>query len=240
MTGEWTVQVIGGLAVCTRGGLLRGSALGSRKARTVLALLAVSSGHASPDRLAAALWGDRPPRDPPANVATLVSRLRALLGGHAIVKEGAGYRLGVRVDLRHAADLVASAPVLPTASHALRLLEGEVLPELPDTFWVEPARTWHRDLLRRARHALTLAALAAGEIEPARSTAEVATQVDPFDETAWRLLMRAHHAAGEPARAVLAYERLRSVLSTELGIDPAPATRDLHLFILRGTPVSTT
>src|SRR5262245_47979800 len=119
MIGERTVRVIGGLAVCTRGGPVRGSALGSRKARTLLALLAVSPGHATPDRLTMALWGDRPPRDPAANIATLVSRLRALLGGEAIEKDGHAYRLRVRVDLNHAADLVTDAEAL-TGDPAVR------------------------------------------------------------------------------------------------------------------------
>jgi DNA-binding SARP family transcriptional activator len=47
------------------------------------------------------------------------------------------------------------------------------------------------------------------------------------------MLMRAHAAAGEPARALLAYQRLRTTLAFELGADPAAQTRDLHLAILR-------
>jgi DNA-binding SARP family transcriptional activator len=49
------------------------------------------------------------------------------------------------------------------------------------------------------------------------------------------MLMRAHRAADEPVRALLAYQSLRVNLARELGIDPAPATRDLHLAILRDT-----
>jgi DNA-binding SARP family transcriptional activator len=45
--------------------------------------------------------------------------------------------------------------------------------------------------------------------------------------------MRADHAAGEPARALQTYERLRTTLATELGVDPAPATRAVHMTILR-------
>nr|BFE77607.1 hypothetical protein GCM10020093_002080 [Planobispora longispora] len=45
--------------------------------------------------------------------------------------------------------------------------------------------------------------------------------------------MRAHEAAGEPGRALAAYERLRETLAEELGADPARITRDLHEAILR-------
>ena len=58
-----------------------------------------------------------------------------------------------------------------------------------------------------------------------------AVSADPFDETAHRLLMRAEVAAGEPARALMVYERLRVALAAELGTDPAPETRAVHLAI---------
>lgn len=239
---ELTVQVIGALAVRTSDRVLRGVELGSRKARTLLAMLAVCAEHTTAGRIAAALWTDGSPRDPPANIATLVSRLRATLGVSTVVKDSAGYRLGghVRVDLRDAADLVTHAEsrtgpsALAAARHATRVLGGgEVLADEPDAPWAEPARDWHRGLLRRARHALAAEALRADDLQTALAAAEEAASADAFDETAHRLLMRAHHAAGEPANAVLAYGRLRTTLATELGIDPAPRTRDLHLAILR-------
>ncbi|MFD1545765.1 ATP-binding protein, partial [Nonomuraea guangzhouensis] len=65
-----------------------------------------------------------------------------------------------------------------------------------------------------------------------------AVAADPFDEAAQRLLMRAHGAAGEPARALLAYERLRDILAAELGTDPAAETRAVHLAILRERPTA--
>ena len=56
---------------------------------------------------------------------------------------------------------------------------------------------------------------------------------DPFDEAAHRWYMSASAAAGEPAKALAAYEALRQRLGDNLGTDPAPQTRDLHLAILR-------
>jgi DNA-binding SARP family transcriptional activator len=63
--------------------------------------------------------------------------------------------------------------------------------------------------------------------------AQAAVHSDPFDEAAHRILMRAYDAVGEPVRALTAYQRLRRVLADELGVDPAPPTRDLHTRILR-------
>lgn len=249
-----TVRVLGAFLVLPSGGPMRhGVEVGSRKARMLLAMLAVSPGHLTTDRIAATLWGDAPPRDPAANIATLVSRLRAIIGAPAVEKVGASYRLGadVLVDLRDTADLVANAESLlwrgepgsarTAALCAARVLaRGDVLAEQPDALWAEPARVWRRGLLRRARHTIAEAALRVGDLETARTAAANAVAEDILDETACRLLMRAHHEAGEPAQALRVYERLRTTLATELGIDPSAPTQELHLAILREAALSTT
>ena len=61
--------------------------------------------------------------------------------------------------------------------------------------------------------------------------------MDRLDEPAHRLLMAAHQAGGEPARALAVFERLRSALAEELGVDPAPETRAVHRALLTETPV---
>lgn len=123
---------------------------------------------------------------------------------------------------------------LLAARQALDLLEhGDVLGGEPDAKWAEPAREQRRMLVRRGRLAAANRALQAGELYAARYAAERAVADDAFDETAHRTLMVVHLASGEPARALLAYERLRVTLAAELGTDPTPATRDLHVGILR-------
>jgi len=60
---------------------LEPTALGSRKARTVLRLLALGRGGFVPGpAIIAALWGERPPSRPADQLSVLVSRLRAVLG----------------------------------------------------------------------------------------------------------------------------------------------------------------
>ncbi len=245
---ELTVRVVGGLAVSRTGRELRPGEVGTRKARIVLAVLAAHEGYVSADEICAAVWGDTPPHDPVANLSTLVSRLRAALGPDAIAGGRAGYRLGrlVGVDLAEADDLVAEAQArinvrqpalaLMAARCAVhRLDRGMVLVEYPDADWAEPARARHGRLLRRAWHLTADAALHTGDLPEARAAAEAAVAADGFDESACRLLMRTLHAAGEPAHALLSYQRLRAALAGELGVDPAPATRALHLAILRDT-----
>ena len=221
----------------------------SRKARTLLARLAVEQGCAvTADQITEMLWGDHPPGRPAANVATLVSRLRRSFGAGTILGGRAGYWLGrtVSVDLFEAARLATDAEsrlargdvgaAFGTAQCAREILAvGTVLHDQPDADWAEPARALHVTLVRRVRHAIAVAALHTGRASVARTAAEAAMAADPIDEAACRALMRAYHAAGEPARALTAYGQLRAALSAELGVDPAPATQNLHVAILRNT-----
>jgi DNA-binding SARP family transcriptional activator len=242
---DLSLDVIGVLAVHRHGTVLTGVDVGTRQARLLLALLAVNRVRVVPvGRAVEALWGDAPPRRPTRNVATVVSRLRTVLGSDIVVGGRVGYRLGaqVRVDLFDASELVESAEAATNDDHALRsarlavsqLDKGEVVDDWPDVYWAESARRMRASLLRRARHLAAEAALRVGDLRTARDAAEAAVAADAFDEVACRTLMCAYAAAGEPVRALLAYERLRSTLAAGLGVYPAPQTRDLHAAILQG------
>ncbi len=113
------------------------------------------------------------------------------------------------------------------------MLAGE-----PDAEWVQRARSDAEVLLREARHVAAAAWCRAGDPVAARRAAQAAVAADRFDEAAHRFLMVAHQLAGERARALTVYDRLRTELATELGVDPDPRTRELHLAILREHPPS--
>jgi len=243
---ELWLRLVGGFAVYRAGRIQPATQVGSRKARTLLALLAVAGWRfVRADSIAMALWRDGPPRQPADNVATLVSRLRATLGPDTIVGGRAGYRLGdaVRVDLHDAAGLVDDAETrldhgepgaaLGGAQRALTLLADPILVDDASAAWVEPAHALHTGLLRRARRTVAEAALRVGDAPTAVAAAEAAVLADQLDEAAYRTLMLAHDLASEPARALTTYERLRATLADELGVDPAPPTRRLHATILQ-------
>ncbi|WP_439657639.1 AfsR/SARP family transcriptional regulator [Lentzea sp. HUAS TT2] len=250
--GGRQVRLVGAVAVHGSEGTWEALEVGSRKARTLLALLGASHGRlVTVETVVDELWAGVPPQQPEANVATLVSRLRAKFGPDVITGGRRGYRLGtgVGVDLHDAAGLVAQAEGalsggraragLLASEQALELIGGgPVLADHPTSEWAEQARAWQAELLRRARHTGAGCALREGLPARARALAEAAIAVDPLDELAYGLLMRAHVAAGEPARALLAYERLRAALAAELGTVPVATTRDLHVAILRADMVS--
>ncbi len=247
MTAQVRIRLCPVLAVETADGTLSGRDLGSRKARTLLALLAAERGGLVPvDRVADVLWPSGPPADPAANVATLVSRTRRLLGVSVLTGNGRAYGIdptACTVDVDEAQTLLDEAasrfsarePALAVAAtrRALGLLGSP--PELSDESdadWVLGVRREAGELRRRARQLLSEALLT---IDPsaAADVAAASVSADPFDEQAVRALMRARVAAGSAAAALLAYDELARRLRDELGTDPAPATSDLHLAILR-------
>lgn len=241
------LQLVGPFAVYRRGGVLSPTQAGNRRARRLLALLAIHSGcTVSVYTIVGTLWDESTPRDPVPNVATLVSRLRARLGPGVVQGDRrGGYRLdaAVTVDLHVAGVLVSEAralladrrpgPAFAAAGQALTLLEpSSVLTDESGADWAEPARRLHERRLCLARHTAATAALAVGDVPAALAVADAAITADRLDEAAYRVMMAAYQANGEPARALLAYERLRTTLAEELGTDPAPATRGLHRAIL--------
>jgi tetratricopeptide (TPR) repeat protein len=103
--------------------------------------------------------------------------------------------------------------------------------------WVETERAVIDRLIAQAHLLGAEAALAAGDPMTAAAGAARALDVDPYDEAALRVLMRAHVAAGRPASALGAYARVRERLVEELGASPDPATEELHTAIVRGEAV---
>ncbi len=220
--------------------------LGSRKARRVLARLAVARGApVAVDSLADIVWGDDQPSHPADQLSVLISRLRSAVGAENVVRTDAGYCLGIDwLDLVAVEELVGEArrrmdagavgPAQMAARGALELLRGPLLPEEPDdTSWLEADRASLARSASTARLVAAEATLTAGDPWAAAAYADSALTAEPYDEAALRVLMSAHAAAGRPALAFRAYAEMAERLRTDLGIDPAAATRALHVALLR-------
>ena len=115
--------------------------------------------------------------------------------------------------------------LVPAEQACLLLDRGRVLEDEPYAAWAEPARGAQVALVRRARLAYVDAALAAGEHRRAVGVATAGVADDPLDEQMARRLMAAHHGAGEPARALQAYARLREELAETSGPTLRPRPR---------------
>jgi DNA-binding SARP family transcriptional activator len=236
---ELRVRLLGGLVV--EG--LAAREVGSRKARTLLAAVAVArGGPVATDALAEVLWPDELPAKPADQIGVLVSRLRGVLGADRLVRSDAGYALGF--DWLDVAELEARTAAAVeqlgrgeaiearlNATMALDLARGPLLPE-EDGPWLDAPRAAVDRALSTAGLVAAEAALAVGDAWGAAAAASIGLERDPYDEAALRSLMRAHAAAGRPASALAAYAEVRARLAEDLGVSPAPETEALHQSLL--------
>ena len=220
-------------------------ALGSRKGRLGLCVLALAEGQVVPaDVLVDTLWGDAPPARPEDQLAVLISRLRSVLGRDRIQHRDRGYllvcdwldaselaALTEEMDRRRDAGNVLGAAA--AARVALSLLRGYGLPSVPGE-WAQLRLAELDRLAGRARRVAATVLFEAGDWMAAADAATAAIAADGYDEESLRILLRAYVAGGRVAAALAAYARARERLAAELGTDPSPQTVALYIAILRG------
>ena len=217
-------------------------AIPGAKPRAILTMLGLHGGSVvSADTLVELLWGDDPPRTAAKALQTHISSLRRTLGDGFVLTEGTGWTLSTtEIDAtryksaaRMGRDAVASGDTSQAVARfdeALTLWRGT--PELPDsprgisekTRWIEG----HAALVEDRADALLATGRAAeiiGELEAAIADA-------PLRERRWGQLMLALYRAGRQGEALGAYQRARSLLADELGVDPGPDLRRLEAAIV--------
>jgi DNA-binding SARP family transcriptional activator len=224
--------------------------LGGRRQRAVLARLALAGGRAVPaDRLVDELWDGEPPASAVATLQSYISHLRRALGGAvpAIERSGDGYRLRTEdVDLASARfeDLVAvgtRASADPEArlaalDEALALWHGTALGELADEPWAVGDAVRLGELRLAAVEARFALVLDLGRHGVAVGELDALAQAHPLRERITALLVTALYRCGRQAEALRAYERLRSHLADELGLDPSPELTRLADQVLAHDP----
>ncbi len=245
MVGELKVSVLGALNIHG----VDKHALGSRKARTLLKVLAVARGQPVPvPRLVDCLWPSQPPARPSQQISVLISRLRSVLGAERLPRSDAGYQLLADwIDLDVANHLAAAASRRLAAQNyasarlaaegALALMRGELLADEPDSPWADEERAAVARLGVDVRRTAARAALAIGDFAAAREMSEAVIAADPYDEGALQVFMAALAHSGQPGTALATFARARMRLREELGVDPSPATDAVHKAILQGKPI---
>ncbi|QWF78652.1 hypothetical protein HUW46_02050 [Amycolatopsis sp. CA-230715] len=221
--------------------------------RALLANLLLRPGRAvSADRLAADLWGDRPPGKPANTLQTKVSQLRRALetaeeGGRELVAfEPAGYVLRIEpesVDVGRFHALVSRARLAPGAAaksallaEALALWRGPALADFADEPFAAPAiRLLDEDLLA-AREDRAEARLDLGEHHELVGELADLVAANPVRERLRGLHLRALYRSGRQTEALDGFRELRDRLADELGLTPGPAITELHQAILTQDP----
>ncbi|SEG49181.1 DNA-binding transcriptional activator of the SARP family [Actinacidiphila yanglinensis] len=210
----------------------------------------VSTGH-----LAEVLWGADQPTDPANALQVRVSRLRALLrsvagpaGASLLHTRPGGYQftpaepeldvLAYEAALTAASQAAADedrAAALMLHERAAALWRGEPFGGMPVGGCAAAESARLDELHLTACEDRAAAALRARR--PADVLAALGAQVaaHPLRERAHALLIAALRDLGRPAEALAAYGRLRTVLAEELGTEPSPELRALHLDLLRVT-----
>jgi len=220
-------------------------ALGSKKARLALQLLALAQGQVVPsDVLIDTLWGETPPARPDDQLAVLMSRLRSVLGRERIAHRDGGYLLRYdwldaaelaeltdEVDRRRGAGNVVGAAAAGRVALSL-VRDADPLPTPGE--WARLRWAGLERLTSRARQVAATALLEAGDWMAAADAATATLERDPYEEAALRILLRAYVTGGRVAAALATYASARERFADELGTDPSPETADLYTAILRG------
>ena len=250
------ISLAGRVSIRCNGVVIDEGRFPGRQGRLVFAYLVSERGRpVLRDDLAEAIWGETPPATWDKALGGIASKLRALLGecgldgAKALTNAFGCYRLelpeGSWVDLTAAAQGADAAKAALAsgdldsakveASRAAALARPPLLPGEGGS-WVENERRALGDVLVRALECLADACLYAGEAADATKWAGEVIVLEPFRESSYRRLMRAHAAAGNRAEGLRTYERCRRLLAEELGAFPSPETETIYRELLQSSP----
>lgn len=224
-----------------------------RQGVVLFARLVVNRGSAvSREELTNVLWSDAPPKAWDTALNAIVSKLRVLLARAGLKKSDVlpaalgCYQLNIPgaawVDVETAADSLHSAEgFIKTDRHRDAWAAAQVAyhicrrPFLPGESgpWVDQTRERFATLFVRACECLAETYIRNCEPAIAVDLSTQAIVAQPYRETGYQLLMRAHQASGNRAEALLAYERCRKLLSEELGVFPSAETQVVYQRLLK-------
>jgi WD40 repeat protein/DNA-binding SARP family transcriptional activator len=248
-------QVLGPLEVEADDGPV---VLGGPKERLLLALLLTRPNQVvSVEALIAGLWGEQPPPTAAKTLQSHVKRLRRVLepgrargaAGEVLVTREPGYLLRVApgaLDAARFEELTAKArrALADGAARAagsmlrdaLGLWRGAAFEEFLNADFAMAESDRLAELRLIAVEDRIEADLRVGRHRELVAELEGLVRDHPLRERLWAQLLLALYRSGRQADALLAYQRARSVLVEELGIDPGAELRRLHAAVLAQDP----
>jgi DNA-binding SARP family transcriptional activator len=232
--------------------------LGEPKERLLLALLLARPYQVvSVEALVRGLWGEHPPATAAKTLQSHVKRLRRALeparargaAGEVLVTRQPGYLLRVgpgTLDAARFEELAAKARrALADGSaeaagsllrEALALWRGQAFEEFLDGDVAVAESDRLAELRLVAVEDRVEANLRLGRHRELVAELEGLVRDQPLRERLWAQLLVALYRSGRQADALLAYQRARSVLVEELGIDPGTELRRVHAAVLAQDP----
>jgi DNA-binding SARP family transcriptional activator/Tfp pilus assembly protein PilF len=217
--------------------------LRSRRARAVLAFLALSEGQsATRERLCGLFWGEVHPAQAQNSLRQIVRELHVALsasgyeglerGRLALALAPASFSVDLRDVLADARQGVAHPILLSTPRATETLFAGYDDLEGGFLSWLRARRqNVHDELLWALQTALDVQGVPAATRLP---LAQAMTNLDPANEVACRALMQARAELGDIAGALRAYDSMHRILLAEHQVLPADATVALLQAIKQG------
>lgn len=226
--------------------------LGAPQQRALLAMLLLAEGRqVTLDELVTGLWEGDPPHAAVGTVRTYVSRMRRTLeaaeqkgmiktadSGYVFAAGPSEFDLATFERLTRAAREVRAAGDLDKAQagsllhEALRLEQGVPLANIPGPF-AEAQRTRISELLMAATEERLALDIELGAHVAAVAELQTLVTRNPLREELSELLMLALYRSGRQAEALAVFDSARNRLAEDLGIDPGPGMRTMHLRILQ-------
>ena len=224
--------------------------------RTLLTALLLRPGETvSASALADVLWGDAQPRNPSNALQIQISYLRKQLGRLAptqpIVTRPGGYALDVereQIDahrfervVRHTSrsesrDRTEMLEALHELESALALWRGDALADVTGEAFAMGEAARLEDLRLVAIELRNDLLLRLGQHHELVGELSLLVRDHPLRERFHEQLLVALYRSGRQADALRAYERARTQLIEELGVEPGPALRELEGRILAHDP----
>lgn len=241
------IYLTGGVRIECTESLLDDSAFAFPHSRLSFAFLICERGRPVPaTELARVVWDNAPPANAATLLRSVMQRLRRVmrhstLAGNVQLLGTDPYTLKVPsdawVDIEAAGDAIHQAEgelraTRPPGAFGPSAVAHHIArrPFLPGehSAWVEAQRLRLRGILVRALECRGEVYLWNRESPLAIEAAKEAIALEPFRETAHQLLIRAHATLGNAAEATRAYENCRSVLGSQLGIEPSVQTQLIY------------
>lgn len=202
----------------------------SRKARAILAILALEAPAAVPrTRLAELLWSTRGDEQARGSLRQALHELQDVLRpvGPNLIQAG---RESVRLHPDQVwIDATALLRAVRDRPESLDLLNAELLADLGgldpafDVWLAERRQRFREATLAAAQAALSAARLPAAIIQAARRV----LAIDETQEGAWRALIRSESGRGDRAAALSAWEQCQRVFANRFRASPSPETMAL-------------
>lgn len=228
--------------------------VGPQQRRLVLAALAVDAGNpVSIDVLTERVWGQDTPDAPHSALYAHITRLRNFLAEAArtegprerpvaLVKNAQGYILEIDrqdVDLHRIASLADGARVanpelrLHALREAMALWRGQPLANLAG-YWAGTVRRNAASQFVGVASEWAAAELRLGNAQVVADRLVELLSSHPLAEPLAEWYMRALCALGRTSEALQYYATVRERIGEQLGHEPGPRLRDVHMALLRG------